>query len=60
MVHCSGKRERERERAVLSPTNQSYKTIILEEDQFLIPGLVDTHIHAPQYVFSGYVAGTNQ
>ena len=23
------------------------------ENQFLIPGLVDTHIHAPQYVFTG-------
>jgi guanine deaminase len=29
------------------------KTIILDKDQFLIPGFIDTHIHAPQYVFTG-------
>ncbi|KAJ3261150.1 hypothetical protein HK103_006459 [Boothiomyces macroporosus] len=27
--------------------------LILSESQFLIPGLVDTHIHGPQYVFTG-------
>ena len=25
----------------------------LTGNQFLIPGFVDTHIHAPQYVFTG-------
>ncbi|KAJ3274413.1 hypothetical protein HDV01_003017 [Terramyces sp. JEL0728] len=27
--------------------------LVLSESQFLIPGLVDTHIHGPQYVFTG-------
>ncbi|ORX89716.1 guanine deaminase-like protein [Basidiobolus meristosporus CBS 931.73] len=26
---------------------------ILEENQFFMPGFIDTHIHAPQYVFAG-------
>ncbi|KAJ3314996.1 hypothetical protein HDV04_004796 [Boothiomyces sp. JEL0838] len=29
------------------------QVLILSESQFLIPGLVDTHIHGPQYVFTG-------
>ncbi|KAJ3323360.1 hypothetical protein HDV06_001880 [Boothiomyces sp. JEL0866] len=29
------------------------EVLILSESQFLIPGLVDTHIHGPQYVFTG-------
>lgn len=28
-------------------------TTRLSESQFLLPGLVDTHIHAPQYAFTG-------
>ncbi|KAI8098979.1 guanine deaminase [Halteromyces radiatus] len=31
----------------------NYKLHRLEPKQFLLPGLVDTHAHAPQYVFSG-------
>ena len=27
--------------------------IVLKENEFLIPGFVDTHIHAPQYQFAG-------
>ncbi|KAJ3380349.1 hypothetical protein HDU92_006047 [Lobulomyces angularis] len=26
---------------------------VLKENQFILPGFVDTHIHAPQYVFTG-------
>ncbi|KAF9113753.1 hypothetical protein BGX27_000858 [Mortierella sp. AM989] len=29
------------------------KVFILNENQFIIPGLVDTHIHAPQYSYCG-------
>ncbi|KAG0367985.1 hypothetical protein BGZ54_002883 [Gamsiella multidivaricata] len=29
------------------------KVVHLTEDQFIIPGFVDTHIHAPQYTFCG-------
>ncbi|KAF9164664.1 hypothetical protein DFQ26_001195 [Actinomortierella ambigua] len=29
------------------------KVVRLTEDQFVIPGLIDTHIHAPQYTFCG-------
>jgi guanine deaminase len=32
---------------------QAKETIRLGPNQFLIPGFVDTHIHAPQYVFTG-------
>lgn len=36
------------------PTEYTFKQIYqLKPDQFLIPGFVDTHIHAPQYVFTG-------
>ncbi|KAF8966201.1 hypothetical protein BGZ46_000413 [Entomortierella lignicola] len=31
----------------------SDKVIRLNEDQFVIPGFIDTHIHAPQYTFCG-------
>ncbi|KAI8333413.1 guanine deaminase [Chlamydoabsidia padenii] len=31
----------------------AHKLHRLEHQQFLLPGLVDTHAHAPQYVFSG-------
>ncbi|KAG0349936.1 hypothetical protein BG005_010525 [Podila minutissima] len=27
--------------------------IVLNDDQFIIPGLIDTHIHAPQYSYCG-------
>ncbi|KAG0234947.1 hypothetical protein BGW42_006046 [Actinomortierella wolfii] len=29
------------------------KVVRLTEDQFVIPGFIDTHIHAPQYTFCG-------
>lgn len=29
------------------------KVFILKSKQFIIPGFIDTHIHAPQYVFTG-------
>lgn len=29
------------------------KVKVLSAEQFLIPGFIDTHIHAPQYVFTG-------
>ncbi|KAG0309550.1 hypothetical protein BGZ98_001291 [Dissophora globulifera] len=29
------------------------KVVRLSEDQFVIPGFIDTHIHAPQYTFCG-------
>ncbi|KAF9169080.1 hypothetical protein BGX21_000880 [Mortierella sp. AD011] len=32
---------------------ESDKVIRLNEDQFVIPGFIDTHIHAPQYTFCG-------
>lgn len=33
---------------------QQYKNVkYLKDSQFLIPGLVDTHVHAPQFLFSG-------
>ncbi|KAF9104318.1 hypothetical protein BGX27_010144 [Mortierella sp. AM989] len=31
----------------------SEKVIHLNDDQFVIPGFIDTHIHAPQYTFCG-------
>lgn len=36
--------------------NQRYlvdRLILLPSSQFLVPGFVDTHIHAPQYTFTG-------
>jgi guanine deaminase len=36
------------------PAEYTFKSILqLKPDQFLVPGFVDTHIHAPQYVFTG-------
>ncbi|KAF9425012.1 hypothetical protein BGZ94_007927 [Podila epigama] len=32
---------------------ESEKVVRLTKDQFIIPGFVDTHIHAPQYTFCG-------
>ncbi|KAG0325610.1 hypothetical protein BG000_001735 [Podila horticola] len=29
------------------------KVLVLNDDQFVIPGLIDTHIHAPQYSYCG-------
>ncbi|KAG0244386.1 hypothetical protein B0O80DRAFT_448968 [Mortierella sp. GBAus27b] len=29
------------------------KVVYLNDDQFVIPGFIDTHIHAPQYAFCG-------
>ncbi|KAF9088015.1 hypothetical protein BGX29_006415 [Mortierella sp. GBA35] len=29
------------------------KVILLNDDQFIIPGFVDTHIHAPQFTYCG-------
>lgn len=47
----------------LKPTSQTVEQItaeypraevrMLKDSQFVIPGLIDTHIHAPQYVFTG-------
>ncbi|KAF9188124.1 hypothetical protein BGZ51_000841 [Haplosporangium sp. Z 767] len=31
----------------------SEKVVRLNDDQFIIPGFIDTHIHAPQYTFCG-------
>ncbi|KAF9432927.1 hypothetical protein BGZ76_010123 [Entomortierella beljakovae] len=32
---------------------ESEKVVRLNDDQFVIPGFIDTHIHAPQYTFCG-------
>ncbi|KAJ3199792.1 hypothetical protein HDU67_002548 [Dinochytrium kinnereticum] len=37
--------------SVVSPYGK--KVVRLSPNQFLIPGFIDTHIHAPQYVFTG-------
>ncbi|KAF9372543.1 hypothetical protein CPC16_002375 [Podila verticillata] len=29
------------------------KVLVLNDDQFIMPGLIDTHIHAPQYSYCG-------
>lgn len=34
-------------------TTPSTEFIFLTKTQFIIPGFIDTHIHAPQYVFTG-------
>ncbi|KAI8149675.1 guanine deaminase [Fennellomyces sp. T-0311] len=39
--------------AILDKLDQPYKLQRLTPQQFLFPGLVDTHAHAPQYVFAG-------
>lgn len=33
----------------LALNNSEIETIVLGDSQILIPGLIDTHIHAPQY-----------
>jgi cytosine/adenosine deaminase-related metal-dependent hydrolase len=35
------------------PQSPIHATLHLKPGQFLVPGLIDTHIHAPQYVFTG-------
>ncbi|KAJ3008026.1 hypothetical protein HKX48_008815 [Thoreauomyces humboldtii] len=35
----------------------SYPPVVLGPDEFFIPGFIDTHVHAPQYVYAG--AGTD-
>lgn len=32
---------------------EDYEKVYLKESQFIIPGFIDTHIHAPQYINSG-------
>ncbi|KAF9906425.1 hypothetical protein EC991_000672 [Linnemannia zychae] len=39
-------------RSSLNGVDES-KVVLLNDDQFLIPGFVDSHIHAPQYAYCG-------
>ncbi|XP_045030070.1 guanine deaminase-like isoform X1 [Daphnia magna] len=32
----------------------SENVVILKENEFLMPGMIDTHIHAPQYINAGF------
>ncbi|KAJ3280057.1 hypothetical protein HK104_000960, partial [Borealophlyctis nickersoniae] len=41
------------------PTTTDDRThILLGKNEFLIPGFIDTHIHAPQYTFTGSATST--
>jgi guanine deaminase len=37
---------------------QAEDVLRLSADQFLLPGFIDTHIHAPQYAFAGTATDT--
>lgn len=39
--------------AALQRLDDSFQLIKLDSSEFCIPGMIDTHVHAPQYQFSG-------
>lgn len=39
-------------------SGQAEDVLRLSADQFLLPGFIDTHIHAPQYAFAGTATDT--
>ena len=49
----SGSAQDEKKRVLKDYQVEEKDIVVLEPSQFLCPGFIDTHIHGPQYVFTG-------